>query len=89
MQLTMKGNPVKLVGNPIKIGDTIDFIATNNDLSEFKLSNLKGKKVISIVPSVDTSTCSTQTSQISQIETKYNDVTFITISLDLPFAQAK
>jgi thiol peroxidase len=62
-----------------------------NDLSEFKLSSLKGKKVIlSVVPSLDTGICDLQTKRFNSETIKLrSDVAVVTISMDLPFAQAR
>jgi len=89
---TMKGNPVTLVGNDLQIGDNApDFSVTANDLSEFKFSSLKGKKVIiSVVPSLDTGICDLQTKRFNQEAGKLGEsVKILTISMDLPFAQKR
>src|SRR5262245_4610059 len=89
---TMKGNPVTLVGKELNVGDNApDAALTANDLSEFKLSSLKGKKVIlSVVPSLDTGICDLQTKRFNQEAAKLGDsVKILTISMDLPFAQKR
>ncbi|HQP09892.1 MAG TPA: thiol peroxidase [Candidatus Omnitrophota bacterium] len=91
-KVTMKGNPLALVGRDIKIGESApDCTLVANDLSEFKLSSLKGKKVVlSVVPSLDTSVCDLQTKRFNSEAIKLgSDVAVITISMDLPFAQAR
>jgi len=88
----MKGNPVTLVGKEIQVGDTApDFSLVANDLSEFKLSSLKGKKIIlSVVPSLDTGICDLQTKRFNQEAAKLGEaVKILTISMDLPFAQKR
>ena len=57
--ITMKGNPLTLIGPEIKPGDQApDAVLVANDLSEVKLSSFKGKKIIlSVVPSLDTPVC--------------------------------
>ncbi len=43
--VTMKGNPVTLVGNEVKVGQSApNATLVANDLSNFELSSLKGKK---------------------------------------------
>ena len=89
---TFKGNPLTLVGNEIKVGQTApNATLTANDLSGFELSSLKGKKIIlSVVPSLDTGICDLQTKRFNQEAGKLgNDVTILTISMDLPFAQKR
>ena len=90
--VTMKGNPVTLVGNAVNVGDDApDATLVANDLSEFQLSSLKGKKVIlSVVPSLDTPICDLQTKRFNQeAEQLGDDVKIVTISMDLPFAQKR
>ena len=44
--VTMKGDPVTLVGADVQIGESApNCTLTANDLSDFQLSSLKGKKV--------------------------------------------
>ena len=88
---TMKGNPLTLLGNEVKVGDNApDSTLVANDLSEVKLSSFKGKKVIiSVVPSLDTPICDLQTKRFNQEASKLNDVVVLTVSKDLPFAQKR
>ncbi len=85
------GNPVTLVGKKISVGDKApDFKALKNDLSEFNLKEVEGKVVlISVVPSIDTGVCELQTKRFNEEATKLGDVAVLTISCDLPFAQAR
>ena len=90
--VTMKGNAINLTGNTVEIGSSApDVTLTANDLSDFQLSSLKGKKVIlSVVPSLDTGICDLQTKRFNQEAEKLgDDVAVVTISTDLPFAQAR
>ena len=89
--ITMKGNPLTLIGNEIKVGDVApDATLVANDLSEVKLSSFKGKKVIiSVVPSLDTPVCDLQTKRFNQEAAKLGDIVILTVSKDLPFAQRR
>jgi thiol peroxidase len=90
--VTMKGKPVTLTGKPVKTGrQAPDAVLTANDLKEFRLSSLKGKKVIlSVVPSLDTGTCDLQTRRFNAEAVKLgDDVKVVTVSMDLPFAQKR
>ena len=90
--VTMKGNPLTLSGNPVKVGKPApDFEVVANDLSEVKLSSFRGKIcLISSVPSLDTSVCDTQTRKFNEQAGMLGDnVVILTISMDLPFAQAR
>lgn len=88
----MKGNPVTVLGNPLKVGDkALDFTAVDNDLNEVSFfSNFKNQHtLISVVPSLDTSVCDMQTRTINERLANYKNLDFITISNDLPFAQKR
>ena len=90
--VTFKGNPLTLIGNEVKVGDPApDFTALANDLSPISLSSFKGKPlIISSVPSLDTPVCDMSTRRFNQEATALgSDVTILTISMDLPFAQAR
>lgn len=86
-EITAGGNPVTLLGEKINVGDKApDFTALKNDLSEFKLSDVKGAKLISVVPSIDTGICELQTIRFNKEAGELEGVHVITISVDLPFA---
>ena len=90
--VTMKGNPLTLIGPQLKVGDQgPDFTLVTPELQEFKLSSLRGKiVVISAVPSLDTSVCDRETRRFNEEAAKLGDyVVILTISMDLPFAQKR
>ena len=90
--VTFKGNPLTLVGNPVKVGDKApDAEVLANDLSPVKLSGFRGKVcVICSVPSLDTPVCDTQTRKFNEQAASLGDeVVVLTISMDLPFAQQR
>ena len=90
--VTMKGNPITLLGKEIKVGQAApDCTLITNDLAEVKLSSYKGKKIIlSVVPSLDTGICDKQTRRFSkEVSQIGKDVVILTISMDLPFAQKR
>ncbi|MBL5766330.1 lipid hydroperoxide peroxidase [Heyndrickxia sporothermodurans] len=89
--VTFKGNPVTVLGNEVKVGDTApNFTVLANDLSEVTLDDTKGKvRLISVVPSIDTGVCDAQTRRFNEEASKLNNVEVLTISCDLPFAQSR
>lgn len=91
MQVTSGGNPINLVGTEVKVGDQAkDFTLTKNDMTPSTLIDYEGKiKVLSIVPSLDTGICDAQTRKFNAELNDREDVVVITISMDLPFAQAR
>ena len=89
---TFIGKPVTVAEDKqLQVGDTLrDFNLTATDLTKKSLSEFNGKKkVISIVPSIDTGICSTQTRTFNKELSELDDTVVITISVDLPFAQAR
>lgn len=91
-EVTMKGNPVELVGPKLGPGDKApDFICVGAGLALVKLKDTGGKaRLFSVVPSVDTPVCSIQTKKLAETLDALGDkVAAYTVSLDLPFAQAR
>ena len=92
MNIKFDGNTMTLDGKTINVGDKAPlFVATRNDLSEFRLEDELGKVlVLSVVPSIDTGVCSIQASTFNEEAAKLSDdIKIVTISLDLPFAQKR
>jgi len=90
--VTFGGNPMTLVGNELKVGDDApDAEVVGNDLQPVKLSTFKGKvAIVAAVASLDTNTCDVETRRFNQEVGKLGDgVVGLTISMDLPFAQAR
>lgn len=90
--VTMKGNPLKLTGNVLKIGEAApDFTAVGLDLQPKRLSDFAGKvRILSAVSSLDTGICDTETRKFNEIAAGLgDDIAIITLSVDLPFAQKR
>jgi thiol peroxidase len=90
--ITMKGNPLTLIGKELKVGDSApDVEVLDNNLSPVKLSSFRGKIcVISSVPSLDTPVCDMETRRFNQEAGKLSsEIQMLTISMDLPFAQKR
>jgi len=91
-EVTMKGSPVELAGPKLKAGDRApDFACIDNGLAVVKLADTAGKaRLFSVVPSLDTPTCNTQTRHLAEVLKAMGDtVAAYTVSLDLPFAQKR
>lgn len=89
---TLKGNPITLVGPTLAPGNSApDFTLNKNLLETASLKDFAGKvKLISVVPSIDTGVCDAQTRRFNEEASKLGDnVVVITVSADLPFAQAR
>src|SRR6187399_3084885 len=89
--VTFKGTPLTLSGEELKVGQQApDFTLHyfEGGLKTIKLADLKGKpSFLSIVPSLDTPVCQTQTKKFNdQLAALGDKINAVTISLDLPFA---
>ena len=90
MKVTFQGNPLTLEGTQVKVGDNApSFTVVNNDLGEVSLNDTKGKRIFLTVPSLDTPVCDTEVRRFNEEASKLDNVTVYTISMDLPFAQAR
>ena len=88
-EITLEGNPIHTNGDLPAVGSTApDFSLVAADLSDVSLDDYSGqKKLLNIVPSLDTGVCATSTTKFNEaIESKDNTVAPV-ISADLPFAQ--
>ncbi|CEI72290.1 thiol peroxidase [Romboutsia hominis] len=90
MKVTFQGAPLTLKGSQLKVGDKApDFTVIDNELNPLKLDDTKGKRVFLSVPSIDTPVCDMEVRRFNTEASKLNNVTVYTISMDLPFAQAR
>lgn len=90
--ITLHGNPIEVSGTVVKVGDKVpNFTLTNNDLKDVSYTDFKGKTIVlSVVPSLDTPTCSIQTKRFNQEAAALGEnVVILTVSRDLPFAQKR
>jgi Peroxiredoxin len=89
--VTLEGNPVNVAGHFLQPGDTApSFMLVDNKLNDVSLSQFAGKKkVLSIVPSLDTSVCAASTRKFNEEASFVKDAVILVISADLPFAQAR
>ncbi len=90
--VTMRGNPLTLVGKELKVGDPApDFTALDNNLSPVQFSSFRGKIcILTSVPSLDTPVCDLETRKFNEEAGRLGSgVTILTVSMDLPFAQKR
>jgi thioredoxin-dependent peroxiredoxin len=87
---TLKGNPLTLIGPGLKPGDAAPDFTVRKGLEDVKGSSYNGKaRIISSVPSLDTPVCDQQTRRFNEEAAGLGDITILTISMDLPFAQGR
>ena len=89
--VTLRGNPVNVGGNFPKAGDSApDFNLTAGDLSDVSLASYAGKrKVLNIVPSLDTPTCAQSTRVFNEKASAMSNTVVLVIAADLPFAMSR
>jgi thiol peroxidase len=89
--ITLNGKPIHTCGNLPAIGSKApDFQLVDSELNDRSLKDYKERrKLISIVPSLDTSVCSTSTKKFNDKIKSHPEVTVLVVSADLPFAQKR
>jgi thiol peroxidase len=89
--VTLKGNPFPIAGDLPAVGSTApSFTLVGGDLGPVSLIDFAGKrKVINIVPSLDTPVCATQTRRFNEEAANLDNTQVLVISGDLPFAQGR
>ncbi|MGV2927236.1 thiol peroxidase [Macrococcus capreoli] len=90
-QVTFKNNPITLLGELVTVGTQApNFSVLDTDLNVKTLADFEGKKkLISVIPSIDTGVCEQQTRKFNEAASNVENAVVITISADLPFAQKK
>ena len=89
--VTLGGNPINVAGNLPKRGDTApEFSLTTKELKEVGLKDFPGKrKVLNIVPSLDTPVCAKSTKLFNEKAGSLPNTVVLVISADLPFAAGR
>ena len=89
--VTLNGAPVTLFGTFPVVGQTAPaFTLVDKDLKDVSLKDFAGKrKVLNIVPSLDTAVCATSTRKFNEAASKLNNTVVLVISADLPFAMSR
>lgn len=89
--ITLKGNRINTSGNLPQVGSKApDFVLVDGDLNNITLDNYKGKKkLLSIVPSLDTPVCAMSTKKFNEAAKSRKGTVFLMISADLPFAMKR
>ena len=87
--ITLQGNAIHTNGDLPAVGSQAPgFHLVDKDLNDVRLDAWAGKKkLINIVPSLDTGVCAASAKKFN--ENARDDVVFLTVSADLPFAQGR
>ncbi|MBA3453107.1 MAG: thiol peroxidase [Deltaproteobacteria bacterium] len=86
------GTPLTMIGKTLDVGDVMpDASLADGKLAPIQLAALKGKLIVlSVVPSIDTRVCETQTHKVSDMLALFPaGAEVITVSRDLPYAQTR
>jgi thiol peroxidase len=86
--VTLKGTPIHTIGDLPAVGAAApDFKLVDGDLKDVSLASFQGKKkVLNIVPSLDTSVCATSTRKFNEKASGLPNTVVLVVSSDLPFA---
>ncbi|MCK4842290.1 MAG: thiol peroxidase [Methylococcales bacterium] len=89
--IAFQGKPINTSGELPKVDEQApDFSLVNGRLKNVSLANYKGKrKILSIVPSLDTPTCAASTRIFNQKASSLENTVVLIVSADLPFAQGR
>jgi thiol peroxidase len=89
--VTLGGNPITVAGSFPQKGQTApDFKLVGKDLKDVSLKDFAGKrKVLNIVPSLDTAVCATSTRKFNEKAAGLGNAVVFAISADLPFAMGR
>lgn len=90
-KITLHGNEINTNGDLPVIGKQAPaFSLVNTELTDIGLEDYRGrKKLLSIVPSLDTPICALSTKKFNDSATSREDTVFLMISADLPFAMSR
>ena len=85
------GAPITLLGTFPSVGQAAPaFTLVDKDLKDVSLKDFAGtRKILNIVPSLDTAVCATSTRQFNEAASKLNNAVVLVISADLPFAMGR
>lgn len=89
--ITLHGDAINTSGDLPTVGSVAPgFTLTTGELADVSLADFAGKKkLLNIVPSLDTGVCATSTKKFNDAAAKHDNTVFLTISADLPFAQGR
>ena len=89
--VTFADNNVRIEGNFPRVGIKAPaFSLVDKDLNDISLDNFTGKKkVLNIVPSLDTPVCAISTRKFNEKASSLSNTAVLIISADLPFAMSR
>ena len=89
--IILQGTACNTNGELPAVGSTApDFTLVDAKLNDVQLADYAGKKkLLNIVPSLDTPTCATSTKKFNELIAERDDGVVLVVSADLPFASSR
>lgn len=89
--ITLQGNEIHTIGDVPAVGTGAPgFTLTTKELADITLADYAGKKkLISIVPSLDTPVCQLSTKKFNEHAKNHADTVILIVAADLPFAMSR
>ena len=89
--ITLRGTPLHTNGDLPRVGSQApDFVLVDRELNDVTLATYAGrKKVLNIVPSLDTAVCQASARKFNEVAAKLPDTVVLVVSADLPFAMKR
>jgi thioredoxin-dependent peroxiredoxin len=89
--ISLRGASIETVGTlPVNNSKAPPFVLVKTDLSECRLDDFSGKKVVlNIFPSIDTPTCAASVRRFNEEAAKRENTVVLCVSADLPFAHKR
>lgn len=90
-KITLQGKEINTNGELPAVGSQApDFRLVDSDLNDRSLADYAGKKkLLYIVPSLDTPVCGTSTKKFNEYSAQHDDTVMLVIAADLPFAMSR
>ncbi|MGM0452194.1 MAG: thiol peroxidase [Thermodesulfobacteriota bacterium] len=90
-KITFKGQPIQTCGELPALGQQApDFVLTDTELEEVRLSDFYGTKLIlNIFPSIETPVCAESVRRFNAVADQLDNTRVLCISRDLPFAHKR
>ena len=89
--ITLQGNAINTNSElPVVGSDAPDFHLVDSELNDRYLADYAGKKkLLNIVPSLDTGVCAASAKHFNEVMSARDDVVVLIVSADLPFASGR
>ena len=83
-KVKIKKIPFKLLGEAIEKNKSLVFKAVDQENKEVSIDQVKGLKVLSFFPDINTGVCDMQTLKIGSLAKEHPNINFVSITMDSP-----